>query len=79
MFLITIEHATLKPKTKNTGGRMGGASAAGVFLSKFVSKTPWIHLDIAGTAFLDKPNAEGIKNATGIGVRSLIKYITSLN
>lgn len=65
--------------TKNTGGRMGGASAAGVFLSKFVSKTPWIHLDIAGTAFLDKPNAEGIKNATGIGVRSLIKYITSLN
>lgn len=61
--------------TKNTGGRMGGASAAGIFLSKFVKNTPWIHLDIAGTAFLDKPNAEGIKNASGIGVRSLIKYI----
>jgi len=61
--------------TKNTGGRMGGASAAGVFLSKFISKTPWIHLDIAGTAFLDKANAEGIKNATGVGIRSLIKYI----
>lgn len=65
--------------TKNTGGRMGGASAAGVFLSKFVEKTPWIHLDIAGTAFLDKANSEGIKNATGVGVRSLIKYITSQN
>lgn len=62
--------------TKNTGGRMGGASAAGIFLSKFIKNTPWIHLDIAGTAFIDKPNSEGIKNATAVGVRSLIKYIT---
>lgn len=61
--------------TKNTGGRMGGTSAAGIFLSKFIKNTPWIHLDIAGTAFLDKANAEGIKGATAIGVRSLIKYI----
>ena len=62
--------------TKNTGGRMGGTSAAGIFLSKFIKKTPWLHLDIAGTAFVEKPNSEGIKNATGIGIRSLIKYIT---
>ena len=62
--------------TKNTGGRMGGTSAAGIFLSKFIKDTPWLHLDIAGTAFLDKPNSEGIKNATGVGIRSLIKYIT---
>jgi len=61
--------------TKNTGGRLGGASAAGVFLSKFIKNTPWVHIDIAGTAFLDKENAEGIKNASGIGVRSLIQYI----
>ncbi len=61
--------------TKNTGGRNGGASAAGIFLSKFIKNTLWIHLDIAGTAFLDKPNSEGIKNATGVGIRSLIKYI----
>lgn len=61
--------------TKNTGGRMGGTSAAGIFLSKFIKKADWIHLDIAGTAFLDKANSEGIKNATGIGVRSLIKYV----
>lgn len=65
--------------TKNTGGRNGGASAAGIFLSKFISKTPWIHLDIAGTAFLDKPNSEGIKGAAGVGIRSLIKYITIQN
>ena len=62
--------------TKNTGGRMGGASAAGVFLSKFIKNTPWIHLDIAGTAFVESTNKEGIKGATGIGIRSLIKYIT---
>lgn len=65
--------------TKNTGGRMGGASAAGIFLSKFIKNTPWIHIDIAGTAFIDKTNDEGIKNATGIGVRSLIKYINTYN
>ena len=62
--------------TKNTGGRMGGASAAGIFLSKFIKKTPWVHLDIAGTAFVEKATSEGIKNATGVGIRSLIKYIT---
>ncbi len=61
--------------TKNTGGRMGGASAAGVFLSKFIKNTPWIHLDIAGTAFLEKADSEGIKGATAVGVRSLIEYI----
>ena len=61
--------------TKNTGGRMGGASTAGIFLSKFIQKTPWLHLDIAGTAFLEKADSEGIKNATGVGVRSLIEYI----
>ncbi len=64
--------------TKNTGGRMGGASAAGVFLSGFIKNTPWIHLDIAGTAFADNVNSEGIKGATAVGVRSLIKYITEL-
>ena len=62
--------------TKNTGGRMGGASAAGIFLSKFIKQTPWIHIDIAGTAFVESTNSEGIKGATGVGVRSLIKYIT---
>lgn len=63
--------------TKNTGGRNGGTSAAGIFLSKFIKHTPWLHLDIAGTAFLDKPNEEGIKGATGIGIRTLISYINS--
>src|SRR5260370_39471373 len=36
---------------KNTGGRWGGAITAAQFLQRFVDKTPWAHLDIAGTGF----------------------------
>lgn len=62
---------------KNTGSRYGGASVAASFLSNFIlKKTPWAHIDIAGTAFLEKPNNLGIKAATGAGVRTLINYIT---
>ena len=61
---------------KNTGGRSGGASTAGVFLKEFVKNSvKWAHLDVAGTAFLEKPQHELIKGATGIGVRTLINYI----
>ncbi len=53
---------------KNSGGRLGGASIAGAFLEKFVSEDiPWIHLDIAGTAY---KNDSG---ATGVMVKSLAK------
>ncbi len=38
----------------NTGGRWGGASTAAVFLKEFVEDTPWLHLDIAGTAWIDE-------------------------
>lgn len=61
---------------KNTGGRWGGASSAGTFLQEFVKpEIKWAHLDIAGTAFLDKPHKDLIKGATGIGVRTIINYI----
>lgn len=60
---------------KNSGSRWGGASAAGVFLQKFVKDVKWAHIDIAGTAFLDKPQKELIKGASGAGVRTLINYI----
>lgn len=62
---------------KNTGTRNGGASAAGMFLKEFVTDdVKWAHIDIAGTAFLDKPQKEFCKGATGAGVRTLINYIT---
>lgn len=63
---------------KNTGSRFGGASAAGVFLQEFVKDVNWVHLDIAGVAFLEKPQKELIKGATGVGVRTLINYILSI-
>ncbi len=61
---------------KNTGTRYGGASAAGMFLKEFVTdNVKWAHLDVAGTAFLDSPNKEFCKGATGVGVRTLLHYI----
>ena len=60
---------------KNTGSRWGGASTAGLFLREFVKDAKWAHIDIAGTAFIDKPQNEFIKGATGAGVRALLNYI----
>ena len=62
---------------KNTGSRWGGASAAGLFLKEFVTDdVKWAHLDVAGTAFLEKPQKEFISGATGVGVRTILNYIT---
>ena len=61
---------------KNTGSRYGGASAAGVFLSNFVKNKNWAHLDIAGTAHIDKPQYDILKKgATGVGVRTLLGWL----
>ncbi|MGA8163576.1 MAG: leucyl aminopeptidase [Waddliaceae bacterium] len=63
---------------KNTGGREAAAITAGMFLKDFVGKTPWAHLDIAGTAYLSKASGYCPKNATGVGVRLMIHYLTQL-
>lgn len=61
---------------KNTGTRYGGASAAGMFLKEFVTdEVKWAHLDVAGTAFLDKSQGGFSKGASGVGVRTLLNYI----
>ena len=60
---------------KNSGARWGGASSAGMFLKQFVKDVKWAHIDIAGTAFLEKPQKELIKGAAGAGVRTLLNYI----
>lgn len=60
---------------KNTGSRYGGASAAGLFLQEFVKDVKWTHIDIAGTAYLEKAQNEFIAGATGAGVRTLLNYI----
>ncbi len=61
---------------RNTGNRYAGASTAARFLSNFTKAKKWVHLDIAGTAFIDKPYKELDKGATAAMVRTLIKHIT---
>jgi leucyl aminopeptidase len=64
---------------KNVGGREGAAIIAAAFLSNFVEKgTPWIHLDIAGTARADRNKAYTPKGATGVGVRLIVQFIRDL-
>ncbi|MER3447278.1 MAG: leucyl aminopeptidase [Candidatus Dadabacteria bacterium] len=60
---------------KNVGSRWGGAITAAMFLEKFVADTPWVHLDIAGPAFLEKGGDWYPKGGTGFGVRTVIKYL----
>ena len=63
---------------KNTGGRAAGTLTAAAFLKEFVDKTPWIHLDIAGTAYLDNESAWQAKGPTGTPVRAFLALVESL-
>lgn len=63
---------------KNTGGRSGSLMTSAYFLSEFAEKTPWIHLDIAGSAWLDKEKPYIPKGASGIGVRLILNLIKEL-
>ncbi|HLX76773.1 MAG TPA: leucyl aminopeptidase [Terriglobales bacterium] len=59
----------------NTGGRWGGAVTAAMFLKEFAEETPWIHLDIAGTAWMDDNKAWIAKGPSGVAVRSLVEFV----
>jgi leucyl aminopeptidase len=59
---------------KNIGSREGGAITAGKFLANFVDY-PWIHLDIAGPAFLSTADHYRGKGGTGTGVRLLLDFL----
>ncbi len=62
----------------NTGGsRWGGATTAAMFLKEFVGETPWIHLDIAGVAWMEDQKPWIAKGPTGTPVRSLIEWVKS--
>ncbi|MCC6346773.1 MAG: leucyl aminopeptidase [Nitrospirales bacterium] len=60
---------------KNAGGRGGSLVTAGCFLREFAGDTPWVHLDIAGTAWNDKEKPYAPRGATGIGVRLLLGFL----
>ncbi len=64
---------------KNVGeGRWGGAITAAKFLEEFVDETPWVHLDIAGPAFLDSAKNFMDAGGTGVMVRTLVRLIEDL-
>jgi len=58
----------------NSGGRWGGAITAAMFLKEFSEDTPWLHLDIAGTAWMEDNKPWIAKGPSGIAVRSLIEF-----
>jgi len=63
---------------KNIGGSHGGAITAALILQEFVGEVPWAHLDIAGPAFAESDNALCPKGGTGFGVRTLLKFLSTL-
>lgn len=76
MALMKSDIADLRNSGKK---RAAGSITAAIFLQEFIKKrTPWIHLDIAGTAFLDSPKDYHLSQASGSGVRLLIELLECL-
>jgi leucyl aminopeptidase len=63
----------------NIGGRYGGSITAAWFIREFADPTPWVHLDIASTAWLDDGKAWLAKGPSGIAVRTFVELATSWN
>ena len=53
-----------------------GTSSAAIFLKEFVGDTPWVHMDIAGTVMLDRQIGPYPKGPTGVGVFSMVNYLS---
>ena len=62
---------------KNTGGRHGGAITAAEFLHTFTEDVPWIHLDIAGLAWIEDSRPYIAKGPSGVAVRSILEWVSS--
>ena len=63
---------------KNTGGKSGSLMSSASFLSEFAGDVPWVHLDIAGMAWLEKERPYSPKGASGVGVRLILNLIKEL-
>ncbi|MFN0058238.1 MAG: leucyl aminopeptidase [Planctomycetota bacterium] len=66
---VKSDHADLK----NSGGRFGGACTAAAFLSRFAGDVPWVHLDIASCAWIERDHDLGPRGASGFAVRTLVQ------
>lgn len=63
---------------RNSGSRPGSSIKAALFLEEFIGKTPWAHIDIAGTAFASKEKGYLPKNGIGYGVRLALAFLNIL-
>ncbi|MEM9727008.1 MAG: leucyl aminopeptidase [Myxococcota bacterium] len=73
--------ATLKSPIadlKHVGGRLGGSITAALFLEEFTEDLQWMHLDIAGPAFLERAHGRMPKGGTGFGVATGVRFLESL-
>ena len=64
---------------KHVGGRYGGSITAALFLQEFTEETTWMHLDIAGPAFLDRAHRRMPKGGTGFGVATGVRFLEGLS
>ncbi len=62
----------------NVGGRWGGAITAAMFLKEFAEDTPWIHLDIAGTAWMEDKKAWIAKGPSGVALRTIVEFVRDM-
>lgn len=62
---------------KNSGGRNGHAIVGGVFLQEFAEDTPWVHLDIAGTAYNVNQGDMQPAGGTGVMTRTITQFVTN--
>jgi len=63
---------------KNTGGKNGSLVTSAYFLYEFAGEVPWVHLDIAGTAWIEKEKPYMPKGASGIGIRLMLNLLKEL-
>ncbi len=70
--MVKSDYADLLNTSKGSGG---GVMTAGLFLENFVNDTPWVHLDIAGTAYIGSARSYLPQGATGIHVKTLYNFI----
>jgi len=64
---------------RNTGsGKGGGAITGAWFIKEFAEDTPWIHLDIAATCWVDEGKPWLAKGPTGVAIRSIVDFAMKL-
>lgn len=61
----------------NSAGKDASSMTAALFLKEFVGDTPWVHFDIAGTAFLTTPKGYYPAQGTGVGIRLLTEFLST--